>query len=103
MFLALSAAAALAIIVGSVAVARGSRGPDYHAKLEATGRYEVYLTREDDTFLPHAHGEAYARLIPGAILRTIPQCGHLVPFEQTEMFMRYVTEFLQEEKGEGMR
>ena len=22
------------------------------AKLEATGRYEVYLTREDDTFLP---------------------------------------------------
>jgi pimeloyl-ACP methyl ester carboxylesterase len=47
-----------------------------------------------DTFLPPVYGEAYARLIPGATLQTIPQCGHLVPLEQTERFVEHVTRFL---------
>jgi pimeloyl-ACP methyl ester carboxylesterase len=54
---------------------------------------------EEDTFLPPAYGEAYAQLIPGATLRTIPQCGHLVPFEQTELFTQHVTQFLAESHG----
>ncbi len=49
---------------------------------------------QDDTFLPPAYGEAYARLIPGATLQTIPQCGHLVPYEQTEVFTQHATQFL---------
>jgi pimeloyl-ACP methyl ester carboxylesterase len=49
---------------------------------------------ENDTFLPVAHGEAYAQLIPGATLQIIPQCGHLVPLEQTELFARHITQFL---------
>jgi len=50
---------------------------------------------ENDTFLPLAHGEAYAQLIPNATLQTVPQCGHLVPFEQTDVFIRHVTAFLE--------
>ena len=49
---------------------------------------------EDDTFLPLAHGEVYAQLIPGATLQTVPRCGHLVPLEQTEVFIRHVRAFL---------
>jgi pimeloyl-ACP methyl ester carboxylesterase len=49
---------------------------------------------QEDTFLPMQYGEAYARLIPGAVLRTIPQCGHLVPLEQTDAFIGHVTAFL---------
>jgi pimeloyl-ACP methyl ester carboxylesterase len=49
---------------------------------------------QNDTFLPLAHGEAYARLIPGAVLQTIPACGHLVPYEQTEDFLQHVVEFV---------
>ena len=49
---------------------------------------------ENDTFLPLAHGEAYARLIPGATLQIVPNCGHLVPLELTEVFAEHVTRFL---------
>jgi pimeloyl-ACP methyl ester carboxylesterase len=48
----------------------------------------------EDAFLPLAHGEAYAQLIPHATLLTVPDCGHLVPFEQTEAFIEHVTAFL---------
>jgi pimeloyl-ACP methyl ester carboxylesterase len=49
---------------------------------------------KDDTFLPLAHGEAYAQLIPGAHLHVIADCGHLVPFERTEEFTKLVIAFL---------
>jgi pimeloyl-ACP methyl ester carboxylesterase len=49
---------------------------------------------ENDTFLPVQYGEAYADLIPDATLRRIPACGHLVPFEQTDAFIRQVVGFL---------
>src|SRR5215470_3434871 len=54
----------------------------------------LILWGENDAFLPRAHGEAYARLIPNAQLSIIPQCGHFPPFEQTEVFVRAVLEFL---------
>ncbi|MFQ5665825.1 MAG: alpha/beta fold hydrolase [Candidatus Binatia bacterium] len=50
---------------------------------------------DDDRFLPAAHGEAYARLIPTATLQTIPECGHLVPLEQTDLFIQHVVRFLE--------
>jgi pimeloyl-ACP methyl ester carboxylesterase len=50
---------------------------------------------QQDTFLPLAHGEAYAQLIPNATLQTVPHCGHFVPFEQTEEFVRHVMAFLE--------
>jgi len=54
----------------------------------------LVLWGADDRFLPPAYGEAYAQLIPGATLKMIPQCGHLVPMEQTEQFVNHVVEFL---------
>ncbi len=70
----------------------------YNPKLERRLRRitapTLIVWGEDDTFLPLAHGQAYARLVPGARLQSIPQCGHLVPFEQTEAFTQHVTRFL---------
>ncbi|HUI27799.1 MAG TPA: alpha/beta hydrolase [Candidatus Kryptonia bacterium] len=50
---------------------------------------------EQDGFLPLAYGEAYARAIPAARLQTVPNCGHLVPFEQTDEFVGHVSEFIR--------
>jgi pimeloyl-ACP methyl ester carboxylesterase len=70
----------------------------YNPKLERRLRRVTAPTLvvwgQNDTFLPPAYGEAYARLIPGAMLQTVPQCGHLVPFEQTELFAQCVAQFL---------
>jgi len=70
----------------------------YNPKLERRLRRitapTLVVWGENDTFLPPAYGEAYARLIPSATLCTIPHCGHLVPYEQTEQFTQHVTRFL---------
>lgn len=38
----------------------------------------------DDTVVPLAHGEAYAKLIPGARLEVIDGCGHLPALERPD-------------------
>lgn len=68
--------------------------PKLERRLRRISAPTLVLWGENDTFLPPAYGEAYARLIPGATLQTVPQCGHFVPFEQTEPFARHVTQFL---------
>ena len=40
------------------------------------------------------YGKKFARLIPGARLEVIPECGHLIPLEKPVEFHRAVTEFL---------
>jgi pimeloyl-ACP methyl ester carboxylesterase len=55
----------------------------------------LILWGANDTFLAPVHGEAYARLIPNATLQIVPHCGHFVPFEQIEEFVRHVTTFLE--------
>jgi pimeloyl-ACP methyl ester carboxylesterase len=52
----------------------------------------------NDTYLTPVHGEAYARRIAGATMQLVPQCGHLVPFERTDVFTQHVTEFLTAER-----
>lgn len=70
----------------------------YNPKLERRLRRvkapTLVVWGDDDRFLPLPHGEAYARSIPGARLQVIAQCGHFPPFEQTDAFLRCVTEFL---------
>jgi pimeloyl-ACP methyl ester carboxylesterase len=72
----------------------------YNPKLERRLRRvqapTLVLWGADDTFLPLAHGEAYARLIADARLQVIPDCGHLVPLEQMERFAAQATAFLAE-------
>jgi len=70
----------------------------YNPKLERRLRRVTAPTLivwgSEDRMLPLPHGEAYARAIPGARLETIPECGHLVPFEQTHRFAEVVLPFL---------
>jgi pimeloyl-ACP methyl ester carboxylesterase len=44
--------------------------------------------------VPPAYGEKYAKLIPGAQLRVIPACGHLLPFEKPAEFAAALVDFL---------
>src|SRR5262249_11976744 len=48
---------------------------------------------ENDTILPPPHGEAFAALLPHATLETLPECGHLIPFERADAFARLAIEF----------
>jgi pimeloyl-ACP methyl ester carboxylesterase len=50
----------------------------------------------DDRLLPIGHGEEIARLIPGAVLRRIPDCGHLPQIEKAEAWIAAVAGFIAE-------
>jgi pimeloyl-ACP methyl ester carboxylesterase len=45
----------------------------------------LVLWGEQDAVVPLAHGERYAELIPGARLKTIPDCGHAAAIERPEV------------------
>jgi pimeloyl-ACP methyl ester carboxylesterase len=48
----------------------------------------------EDKVVPVIYGERYAARIPEAILRVLPACGHMLPFERPDDFVRIVSEFL---------
>ena len=47
-----------------------------------------------DRISPPAYGEKFARLIPGAKLEIVEKCGHMVPLERPEDFVRALVNFL---------
>ena len=49
---------------------------------------------DDDRLVPLPHGEAYARLIPGAELRVIKDCGHVPHVERADAFVAAVTDHI---------
>lgn len=49
---------------------------------------------ENDAVLAPVHGEAFAALLPYATLKTLPHCGHFVPFEHAARFAALAIEFL---------
>jgi pimeloyl-ACP methyl ester carboxylesterase len=50
----------------------------------------------EDRLLPVGHGEEIARLIPGAALRMIPDCGHLPQVERMDAWTAAVAGFIAE-------
>jgi pimeloyl-ACP methyl ester carboxylesterase len=48
---------------------------------------------KQDKLIPLAHGQYYAKNIPGARLEVLDPCGHMLPFERPTDFARVVTEF----------
>ena len=52
------------------------------------------LWGEHDRVVPPVYGEKYAKLIPGASLRILPECGHRLPFEKPSEFVVAVSEFV---------
>ena len=47
----------------------------------------------EDKLIPLAHGKFYAEKIPGAKLEILDHCGHMLPYEKTEDFIRLATAF----------
>jgi 2-hydroxy-6-oxonona-2,4-dienedioate hydrolase len=47
----------------------------------------------DDKLIPLAHGQFYAEHIPGARLEVLSHCGHMLPYEKTDDFVRLVNQF----------
>lgn len=47
----------------------------------------------DDKLIPLAHGRYYAEHIPAARLEIVNECGHMLPFEKCDDFVRLVTDF----------
>ncbi|HVN87132.1 MAG TPA: alpha/beta fold hydrolase [Candidatus Binatia bacterium] len=68
--------------------------PKLERRLARISAPTLVVWGEHDNFLPPAYGHAYTRAIPGARLHTIANCGHLVPFEQTEPFVDAAVDFL---------
>lgn len=70
----------------------------YDAKLQQRlGRVRaptLVVWGENDSVLPPAHGAAYVELLPQATLKTLPKCGHLVPFERADAFAQLAIDFL---------
>jgi pimeloyl-ACP methyl ester carboxylesterase len=56
----------------------------------------LVLWGAEDRLIPLAHGELYARGIPGARLVVLPGCGHLPVFEAMDSFVAHTVRFLQE-------
>jgi len=48
-----------------------------------------------DRLIPLAHGEHYARHVPGAGLEVLEDCGHMVPFEQPAELAGRILSFLE--------
>lgn len=58
--------------------------PDASAVLAAIRCPTLVLCGEDDQWSPPARHRAMAELVPGAVLRLIPDCGHMSTLEQAE-------------------
>ena len=54
----------------------------------------LVLWGANDRIVPVDYGKKFARLIPGATLEIIPECGHLIPLEKPVEFHQAVTKFL---------
>ncbi|HWP28833.1 MAG TPA: alpha/beta hydrolase [Chloroflexota bacterium] len=80
-------------------VARLAWNPYFHnPKLPGRlGRIRVptlILWGESDRLIPLEHGRRYQQLIPGAVLETIPECGHVILREQPERGARLIIDFI---------
>jgi pimeloyl-ACP methyl ester carboxylesterase len=50
---------------------------------------------DNDRLVPPAYGEAYGKLIPGAELKLIKDCGHMPMFEKEAEFVEIISDFCQ--------
>jgi len=55
----------------------------------------LLLWGDHDRLIPPSYGEAYRKLIPGAEMKLIKDCGHLPMFEKEAEFVETLTRFCQ--------
>jgi pimeloyl-ACP methyl ester carboxylesterase len=65
--------------------------PDHLRRVQSP---TLVIWGRDDKLIPLAHGRYYAEHIPGARLEIVEQCGHMLPFEKCDDFVRLVSEFV---------
>lgn len=70
--------------------------PDATALLAQVTVPTLVVTGADDTLIPPSESEKMARAIRGAQLVVIPRAGHLVAFEQPELFNHALREWLNQ-------
>ncbi len=68
--------------------------PDAQAWLGEIRVPTLVITGADDTLIPPSESEVLAKGIPGAQLKLISKAGHLVAFEQAEVFNDFLLAFL---------
>src|SRR6516162_4651894 len=69
--------------------------PKLASRLHRIACPTLLLWGANDKLVPPAYGEAYKKLIPGAELKLIPDCGHLPMFEREAEFVEAVMKFCQ--------
>jgi len=58
--------------------------PDQPARLPRITCPALVIAAEADVIIPRAHSEAYARAIPGAVLRNMPRAAHGMHHERPD-------------------
>jgi len=55
----------------------------------------LIITGDNDTVISHAEGQKINNKIPGSTIVKLANCGHLSNFEQPELFLKTVEDFLK--------
>jgi pimeloyl-ACP methyl ester carboxylesterase len=59
----------------------------------------LILWGREDSWIPLERGEALHDMIPGSMLRVIPNAGHLVIEEEPIQLIKEISSFIQQEKA----
>ncbi len=68
--------------------------PKLPGRLHRIGCPTLLVWGDHDRLVPPAYGEAYRKLIPGAKLELIKDCGHLPMFEKETEFVELISSFV---------
>jgi len=68
--------------------------PKLRRRLHRVASPTLFVRGESDGLVSAAYLEAYAALVPGAIIATIPQAGHAPQIEQPQAFAQIALDFL---------
>ena len=72
---------------------------DFLSELATVRVPTLVLSGERDEVTPIEHSRQIADSIPGAVLKTIPDAGHIANIDQPEAFNRHLAEFLNAQQG----
>ncbi len=72
---------------------------DFLTEVAAVRAPTLVLWGEHDEVTPLEHSRQIADSIPGAVLKTIPDAGHIANVDQPEAFNRHLAEFLDAQPG----
>jgi pimeloyl-ACP methyl ester carboxylesterase len=81
-------------LAASQALLRGGMDLGFPGVIAGVKAPTLVIWGEDDTWIPPAHAQLFARDIPGARVAMIPQCGHVPQEERPDEVVRNIRLFL---------